>query len=167
MKRSLFAFTLSLLFLFILGGCNSTPKDAPNTLKIAEADEKIIREYLDTKTDDISAPYSGGKMYSEYKILGTDNDKVYVWMLKYEYSKQGKELTNGVSIPIVLYIESQGDIIEIKKHKIAGNGVESNYKSSKRLFPQNVRDEMVNIDNELINKLEEIIRNRVKEDTGI
>lgn len=152
--------------MFILTGCNSTPKDASNTLKITEEDNKVIQEYLDTRTDDISAPYSGGKMYSAYKVLGTDSDKVYVWMLKYEYIKQHKELTNGVSIPIVLYIESNGNTIEIKKHKIAGNGVEDDYKDRKRLFPQNIRDEMINIDNEQISKLEEIIRNRIKEDTG-
>ncbi|MEW9095481.1 MAG: hypothetical protein AB2417_10410 [Clostridiaceae bacterium] len=166
MKRRLFVFLLSLSILFVLGGCNSTLKDSSNTLEITQTDEKIIQEYLDTKTNDISSPYRGGKMYSAFRILGTDSNKIYVWMLKYENLKQSNELTNGVSIPIVLYIETKGDKIEIDNHKYPKDGVEYG-RSLGKLFPQNVRDEMSNNNNELIGQLEEIIRNRIKSDTGI
>lgn len=163
MKKRFFAFVLQLLILFILGGCSSTPKDASNTLKITQADGKMIQEYLDTKTNDISAPNQKGKMYSAFKIFGTDSNKIYVWMLKYEYLGQGKELTNGVSIPIVLYIESKDGEIEIKNHKYPKDG-EGYGKSLKKLFPQNVIDKMNNNHNEFIEQLEEIIQNRIKED---
>ena len=163
MKKRFFVFVLQLLILFILGGYSSTPKDASNTLKITQADEKMIQEYLDTKTNDISAPYQKGEMYSAFKILGTDSNKIYVWMLKYEYLGQGKEPTNGGSIPIVLYIEGKGDEIEIKNHKYPKDGQEYG-KSLKKLFPQNVIEKMNNNHNELIDQLEEIIQNRIKED---
>lgn len=165
MKRRFFAFLL-LLILFVLVGCNSTPKDSSNTLKITQADEKIIQEYLGTRTNDISTPYQGGKMYSAFKVFGTDSDKIYVWMLKHEYLKQTNELTNGVSIPIVLYIETKGDKIEIKNHKYPKDGTEYG-KTFGKLFPRNVREEMSNNHNELVDQLEEIIKNRIKEEVGV
>ena len=163
MKRRFLAFILLLLILFILGGRNSTPKDATNTLKITEADEEIIQEYLDTKTNNISSPNQNGKMYSTFEILGTDSNKIYVWMLKYEYLGKGKGLTNGVSIPIVLYIQAEEYEIRIKNHKYPKDGMEYG-KSLKKLFPQNVITKMNNNHNELIKQLEERIQNRIKED---
>jgi hypothetical protein len=165
MKRRSFVLLL-LSILFVLGGCNSTPEDSSNIIKITQADEKIIEEYLDKRTNDISTPYGGGKMYSAFNILGTDDNKIYVWMLKSEYLKQTNELTNGVSVPIVIYIETKGDKIEIKNHKCPKDGVEYG-KSLRKLFPQNVRDEIENNHNEFIQHLEEIIKNRVKEDVEI
>ena len=165
MKRRFFAFILSSLILFVLWGCNSTPKDAPNTLKVTQADEKIIQEYLDTKTNDINAP-SYGKMYSAFKVYGTDSNRIYLWMLKSEYLGQGKELTNGVSIPLVLYIESKEGKIEVKDHKYPKDGVEYG-KSLEKLFPQNVRNEMSNSHNELISQLEKVIENRIKEEAEV
>lgn len=162
----LFAFLLLLSVLFIFEGCNSTPKDFSNILKITEADEVTIQEYLDAKTNDISAPYQGGKMYSAFEILGADNNKIYVWMLKSEYLRQTNELTNGVSVPIVLCIEAKGDKIKIKNHKCPKDGIEYG-KSLRKLFPQNVRNEIKNNHNEFIDQLEKIIKNIVKEDTGI
>lgn len=133
MKRMLFAFLLLLSVLFIFEGCNSTPKDFSNILKITEADEITIQEYLDAKTNDISAPYQGGKIYSAFEILGADNNKIYVWMLKSEYLRQTNELTNGVSVPIVLYIETKGD--KIKNHSDWGQteikkGFEESYSNA-------------------------------------
>ncbi|MDV4152029.1 hypothetical protein R0131_14465 [Clostridium sp. AL.422] len=163
MKKRFFAFVLQLLILFILGGCSSTPKDASNTLEITQPDEKIIQEYLDSKTNDISAPNQEGEMYSAFEIFGTDDNKIYVWMLKYEYLGQGKAVTNGVSTPIVLYIESKDGEIEIENHKSPKDGEEYG-ESLKKLFPQKVIEKMNNNHNDLIDQLEEIIQNRIKED---
>ena len=156
MKKIFFAFVLQLLILFIFGGCSETPKDASNTLKISQ-------EYLDTETNDISAPNQKGKMYIAFKVFGTDSNKIYLWMLKYEYLDQGKELTNGVSIPVVLSIESKDDKIEIKSHKYPKDGAEYS-KSLKKLFPKIVIEKMNNNHNDLIEQLEKIIQNRIKED---
>lgn len=154
---------LLLSVMLILQGCNSKVKNSSNTLKITKDDEKIILEYLDTKTNDISSPREG-KMYSAFEILGTDSDKIYIWMLKVECLKQDNEvkMTNGVSLPIVLNVEVMEDKIEIKSHKYPEDG-DLYAKSIKKLFPENVRNVMSNKYNERAIQLEEIIRNRVKE----
>ena len=157
-----FIFLLSMLL--ILGGCNLTLKDASNSLNLNKEDEKIILKYLDTKTNDISSP-RGGTMYSAFTVLGTDSDKIYIWMLKEETLKQGSEviMTNGTSLPLVLYIEIEEDKIVIKNHKYPEDG-QGNGKSIRKLFPGNVIKVMSNNYNERAEQLEEIINNRVKDD---
>jgi hypothetical protein len=164
-KGTIFIFLLSVML--ILEGCNSIAKNSSNSLKITENDEETILEYLDTKTNDISSPREG-KMYSAFDILGTDSDKIYIWMLKEECLKQGNEvkMTNGVSLPVVLYVETVEDKIEIKNHKFPEDG-EQIGKSRRKLFPENVRNVMSNNSNERIIQLEEIIRNRAKEEIKI
>jgi hypothetical protein len=77
-----------------------------NPLKITQNDKKIILNYLDTKTNDIAYP-SKGKMYSAFELLGTDKDKIYIWLVKEEYIKTGTNLERGqgVSLPVVLKIK--------------------------------------------------------------
>lgn len=161
-KGIMFIFLLSMLL--ILGGCNLTVKDASNSLKITKEDEKIILEYLDTKTNDVSSP-RGGTMYSAFTVLGTDSDKLYIWMLKEETLKQGSEviMTNGTSLPLVLYIKTGEEKIIITNHKYPEDG-QGNGKSIRKLFPENVRKVMSNNYNERADQLEEIIKNRVKDD---
>ncbi|MDN5316849.1 MAG: hypothetical protein PWR08_973, partial [Thermoanaerobacterium sp.] len=36
-----------------------------------------------TKTNDIAYP-NKGKMYSAFELLGTDKDKIYIWLVKEE-----------------------------------------------------------------------------------
>jgi len=81
---SIIVFMLSIIIIF--AGCGEIKTDATNELKITPDDEKTIQEYCDMKTDDI-ARASEGKMYSAFKILGTDKDKIYIWLVKREYSK--------------------------------------------------------------------------------
>lgn len=150
--------------ILIPGGCKSTIKNSSNSLNITKEDEKIIQQYLDTKTNDISSTKSG-KMYSAFILLGTDNDKIYVWMLKEECIKVGSGviITNGVSSPLVLYVKTGEYGIKIKSHKSPKDG-EGYGKSIKKLFPQNVIDLISNISNEHMAHLKEVIKNRVKED---
>lgn len=138
-------------------------KNSSNSLKITKDDEKVILEYLDKKTNDISSP-RGGKMYSAFDILGTDSNRIYIWMLKEECLKQGNEvkMTNGVSLPVVLNIEIVTNKIVIKSHKFPGDG-EGNGESIKRLFPANVINLMSNNHNERVTQLEEAIQRRIKE----
>lgn len=161
--RKVNIFILLLLLMGTLGGCSSIAKNPTNSLKITKEDEKAILEYLDTKTNDISSPRAG-KMYSAFEVLGMDSNKIYIWMLKEEYLKQGSEIkmTNGVSLPVVLNIEVVEDKIEIKSHKFPEDG-EGNGESIKKLFPENVRKVLSNNHNERVTKLEETIMNRVKE----
>jgi hypothetical protein len=72
-------FFMLLAIIIIFTGCNSTRRDVDNnTIKITQNDEKVILEYLDTKTDDIAYPSKGNKTYSAFNLLGTDIDKIYI-----------------------------------------------------------------------------------------
>lgn len=161
-RISIFVFLLSITIFFI--GCNSKLENSSNTLKITKEDEKTILEYLDIKTIDIDEARVG-KMYSAFSILGTDEDSIYIWLLKEEYFKQGNEIVQqgGVSLPVVLYIEKSKNGIEIKNHKYPGDG-EQYGKDIKKLFPRNVIDEINRNYNERVEKLEEIIKSRVEEE---
>lgn len=160
MKNKLFVFLIMLPILLVFCGYDLSKDDSSNTLEITQADEQTIEEYLDTRTNDINSPFQGGKMYSAFKILGTDSDKIYLWMLKYEYLEQSNELTNGVSLPIVLTIEVKDNQIAIENHSFPKDGNEYG-PSLKKLFPQNVRDQISTNHNELVKELEQIIENRI------
>ena len=160
MKRRLFLFLSILPILLIFVGCNSTKEASSNIIKLTQSDEENIREYLDTKADDISSPFQGGKMYSAFKILGTNGDKIYLWMLKYEYLKPSNELTNGVSLPVVLTIGTNDGQIVIENYSFPKDG--NDYGPSLiKLFPQNVRDQISLNHNELVKELEQILENRI------
>jgi len=161
-KLSTFSFIISVLFIFV--GCNSAVKNSPEPIKITKEDEKVILEYLDTKTNDISSPRYG-KMYSSFVVLGTDSDKIYIWMLKEEYLKKNGQVAmiSGVSLPVALYVKAGKDIIEIEDHKYPKDG--NRYAESiKKLFPENVTKEIFANNNQRVKQLEETIKNRVKED---
>jgi len=155
-------FSLVLGIVTIFTGCNLTKTDATNTLKITQNDEKVVLEYLDTKTNDIA--YSGrGKMYSAFKVLGTDQDKIYIWLVKVEYFNIGDNITHeggdAVSVPVVLNIKKIDKGITIISHNFPEDG--TNYgKSVKRLFPPNIKfpdyDEKI--------KLKEVTKVRAEED---
>jgi hypothetical protein len=146
--------------LLFFGGCDSTNENSSNALALTPQDEQRIEEYLDTRTEDISSPYQGGKMVSAFRILGTDADKIYLWMLKYEYLEQNSELTNGVSLPVVLTIATKDNHIVIIHHGFPKDG--SAYSSSlEKLFPKNVRDQINMNPNEMVKELEQIIKNRI------
>ena len=160
MKKGIVSiFLLSIMLIF--GGCNSTVKNSSNYLKVTKDDEKIILEYLDTKTNDISAP-SGGKMYSAFDVLGTDDNKIYIWVVKEQFIKHDSEMiqgTGGVSLPVVLNIKTIDGKIKVIDHKSPRDGNEG-AKDIKKLFPENVRNLMNKNNNERVTRLEEFIRNR-------
>lgn len=161
-KRSILIFIL--LMNLILGGCNSTVKNASNSLKITTEDEKIIQEYLDTKTNDILKARDG-KVYSAFTILGTDKDRIYVWVEKIEYAKEGNSIVqrDGTASPLVLYIKNINNGIEIKGHKGPEDG-KGYGKSIMKLFPENVR-KMISTDyNERAVKLDEEAKSRAEDD---
>lgn len=160
MKNRLFVFLVILPLLLVFCGYDIGKDDFPNTLEITQADEQNITEYLDTKTEDISSPFQGGKMYSAFKILGTDSNKIYLWMLKYEYLEKSNELTNGVSLPVVLNITTKNEKIIIENHRFPKDGTEYDT-SLKELFPKNIRDNISKNHNERVNELEQIIAKRI------
>ncbi|MBU3093946.1 hypothetical protein KPL35_18115 [Clostridium sp. CF011] len=135
-----------------------------NSLEITKTDEKTILQYLDTKTNDINEAREG-KMYSAFTILGTDKDKVYVYLSKEGYFKEEGKLgiESGVSLPVVLYIQNGKNGIEITNHKYPEDGI-GYVKSEKKLFPYYVRCEIKNNYNERADKLQKIIKNKAEKD---
>lgn len=158
-KKIIFIF----LILIILGGFNRVEKSSSDSLIITQEDEKAILEYLDAYTNYIINPSIGGKIYNAFTVLGTDIDKIYLWVLKEEYLKQGSEsiMGSGVSLPIVLYIINGENGIEIANHKYPEGDASELNMNIKKLFPKNIRRKM---GNQNIKQLNEIIIKRVNEE---
>lgn len=161
-KRNIIIFILLIAFFFIR--YNFGLRNSFNSLEITKVDERTISEYLDTKTNDILAA-TDGRVYSAFTILGTDKDRIYLWLLKEEYIKKDNDITlqSGVSLPVVLYIKDDGNNIEIISHKIPADGAEHE-KTMRKLFPRNIRNNINHNYNERAKSLELDIKNRVKED---
>lgn len=161
-KRNIVIFVLLLAVLFIR--FNFGLKNSFNSLEITKIDEKTISEYLNTKTDDILAA-TDGRVYSSFTILGTDKDRIYLWLLKEEYIKKDNDITlqSGVSLPVVLYIKNDSNKIEIISHKIPADGAEHE-ETMRKLFPRNIRNKINHNNNERAKSLELDIKNRVEED---
>ena len=163
-KRSIVIFLI--LISIILIGLNFRARNSSNSLEITEVDEKVILEYLDKNTDDI-LPATVGKLYSAFTILGTDKDKIYIWLLKEEYKKDDTSTAqSGVSLPVVLYIKDNSNKIEITNHKIPKDGAEYE-KDIKKLFPRNIINIINNNNNEGVKELEERIKNRVEKNFNL
>jgi hypothetical protein len=159
--RTFLIFVSILSIIIVFAGCNSNQKIiTTNPLKITQNDKKIILNYLDTKTNDIAYP-SKGKMYSAYELLGTDKDKIYIWLVKEEYIKAGTNLERGqgVSLPVVLKIKKSSKGISIISPDFPKDGVNYN-KDVKKLFPANIRFP----NNEEIKNLVKVIETRAEED---
>lgn len=139
-------------------------KDSTNISEISKDDEKQILEYLDTKTNDISRPSKGknGKLYSSYKLLGIEQNKIYIWLVKEEYVGD-KSIGNVVACPVVLYVKKDNHKILIKKHSFSEDGI--NYgKSIQKFFPENIREIMSGeIDSKDTDELRNNIKMRVQE----
>lgn len=50
----------------------------------------------------VNPPGRGGVVYCAYQILGTDNDRAYLWVLCDEYADGHDEPLSGSSFPVVL-----------------------------------------------------------------
>lgn len=157
MKKGIF-FIFLLLMMIVLGGSSQVLKNSSNSLSITKDDEKEILKYLDTKTNDILAP-TNGKVYSAFYILGTDNDKIYTWVIKKE-----EIIRSSVSLPVVLNVETINGKIKVISHKFPRDGHDG-AEDIKKLFPENVRHIMYDKNhNERIIQLQDIIENRIKQD---
>jgi hypothetical protein len=102
-------------------------------------------------------------MYSAFKLLGTERNKIYMWVSKVEYFKLENTITheNGdaVSLPIVLDIEKSGNSFIITGHNIPEDG-ENFGKSTKSLFPSNIKFP----NNDERSELDQLTKIRAKQD---
>ena len=147
MRRIIICFFLLVMSAVSLTAYSSKVNSA-NIVKITQNDEKTILDYLDTKTQDI-ANSSKGKVYSAFKIIGTEQDKIYIWLVKKEYfKKEGLSyLEDGsvVSLPVVLYAKRNESGISVIGHKFPPDGVDYGKKVT-RLFPPYIRKEFPDYD---------------------
>lgn len=154
-------FTIILIVLIVFSGCNSSKNISFDTLKITKDEENLILDYLDNKTNDI-ARSKNGKMYSAFKLLGASQDKLYIWVSKVEYFKEGNEITHkcgdAVSTPVVLTFKKTDKSISIVRHEHPKDG-ESYNKNVKKLFPPNIKFP----DDDERSKLVQITKERAEE----
>lgn len=166
-KKNIIISILAILAIFTIIFCynyNTTPRNATNSLRITKAYEKTIQEYIDTSTYKLGYPEIG-KMYSTFKVLGTDKDRIYIWISKAEFYKEKNKIKmqNCVIEPIVLYVKVNKNTIKIKSYKFSEDG-ESNGKSMRKLFPKNILEIMDKNYATLPNKLFKIMSDKAYKD---
>ncbi len=135
---------------------------------IANPDEKTIYEYLNTKTDDLMGKAGDGKFYSAFTILSTDRDKIYIYLMKARFVKQGNTAVQDDSVisPLVLYIKNTNEGIIIVGHEGPVDGIGWG-QSLQRIFPENAREALRVFDeqyNERMARMSEEIQNKAEAD---
>lgn len=108
---------------------------------ISNPDEKIIYEYLNTKTDDLMGKAGEGKFYSAFTILSTDRDKIYIYVMKARFVKQGNAAVQDDTVisPLVLYVKNTNEGMIIVGHEGPEDGMGWG-RSLGRIFPENVNE---------------------------
>lgn len=131
-KKPIYISLIFVLLIFSLAGCAKT--SLPEKNKLVQGD--TIQEYLGGQ---ILKPVIGGKMFSAYKILREEKDKIYIWALVQEYcSVNGKIIKgSGGALPMVLDIERTKDSFKILGHKIPRDGMYGT--DIKTLFPSDIQ----------------------------
>ncbi|MDZ5253619.1 hypothetical protein [Clostridium sp. LIBA-8841] len=130
-------------------GCGRNSED---NLKITEADNGIIREYIDNKTGN-KIVVNEGHVYSAFKVLGTDKNEIYLWVLK------ENSVGSGGSMPVLLKASRVNGELSITDFKIPRDG-EEYVEDIKEMFPRYVRKQIyadVNTYNAMIYELQEQI----------
>ena len=137
-------------------------------LEITKNQEALILDYLDTKTNNIA--YSkGAAMFSAFKILGTDKDKVYIWLVKVEYfesqdTNNAPGTRQAVYVPVSLHVKEDATGFSIISHEFPRDGIYYG-KDIGRIFPPNIVKEIAAIsgNSESQSELIEVTRIRAEE----
>ncbi len=129
MKRYVFLMTL------VLAACTRPRAHLP---AVQDISSQAIRDYLVAKE---GATSCGGKVFSAYQIMGTQQDqeslKIYVWAYIQEYCLAQDSLAAGTafSLPVVLFAEQRGGAYQIVDYRDAGGG----YQLLNKNFPPNIQ----------------------------
>ncbi|MGG7076591.1 hypothetical protein [Clostridium sardiniense] len=153
MKKKFNIFIILLTATLFLGCTAITKKNINdkniNTMNITEKDEEIIREYIGNKTGN-DIVMSDEETHSAFKILGSSDNEIYLWVLKENASGVGG------SVPLVLEAKKENNNLNILSYKMPGSGDDYG-KDIKEMFPKEVQNKIFsNADthNEMINELE-------------
>ena len=170
MKKFKIYFLIVLSFIIFVGCTSQASKkeDSTNVLEITENQEALLLEYLDTKTNNIA--YSkDAAMFSAFKILGTDKNKVYIWLVKIEYlESQDKsnslEARQAVHIPVSLHVKEDATGFSIISHEFPRDGIYYG-KDVGKIFPPNIVKQIAAISGnpEIQSELIEVTRIRAEE----
>jgi len=152
-----------IILLMIFSGCTQDVYQGTESPIDDELHNKILH-YLDSK---ILEPSFGGKVFSAYEELGCSGsgDIIYLWVFAQEFYKDSDflEKGTGMSTPIALKLSKDEDM-EIIEHILPRDG-EYYQKDIKRLFPQKLHEQILNIqDTGIIERLEGKLQARVKEE---
>lgn len=148
--KKLIPISLLLLFISLLVSCKSINTNENNNIEITEKTEKIIEEYLDNNTDDIDLGKNSQKCYTAFEILGTSDNKIYLWLQK--------EGISAISLPVVLTVKNNDDELIITSHDFPGDGA-SYSKYIKKLFPNDIFPEPEE-HNAMVERLNKIIQDK-------
>lgn len=132
MTRTIISAIMLIAFLAI-GGCSNSNLSST----VTDTENSMILGYLDFK---VMTANFGGKVFSAYKLLGRDSDKLYIWANILEYYKKNGlvEQGSGWSVPLVLNLTKSDDVVSIAGHKSPGDG--SLYsKDIKIIFPKELQ----------------------------
>ena len=80
MTRTIISAIMLIAFLAI-GGCSNSNLSST----VMDTENSMILGYLDFK---VMTANFGGKVFSAYKLLGRDSDKLYIWANIQEYYKK-------------------------------------------------------------------------------
>ncbi|MGM0396431.1 MAG: hypothetical protein ACQEP4_05185 [Bacillota bacterium] len=125
MKTTKIVLLLIVLTIF-MSGCSV------GEIPLSEVDKTVIENYI---RDEYRTGGVAGNTFVAIDILGSDKSKeeVYIWALIEEYSFGGTDanLESGASLPFVLEVDIDNDVMEITKSRIPGDG---------SIFTENVRE---------------------------
>ena len=113
-----------------------------NSFSLSNGDQEVINRYLN---EEVMDPNFGGEVFSVYEVLQSNRDagEIYIWALIEEYyeTDTGLEPGTGMSVPMVLHVEQNGDLFEITNHTSPRDG--SYYPEDiKTLFPRRIQSKI-------------------------
>ncbi len=150
---------LLIILTIFTSGCSA------GEIPLSDVDKTVIENYI---RDEYRTGGSVGNTFVIIDILGSDKSKeeVYIWALIEEHSFGGTDanLESGASLPFVLEVDREDDLIEITKSRIPGDG--SIFTENVReLFPKELHSKILDYSSEhiddLIAEMEEKVEKRL------
>ena len=144
-----------LVLLFVLFSCSKKEQE------LTQNESILIQNYLDNK---VLKPSFGGKVFSSFKLLKKEKDKLYIWAYISEYYKKDVSIISGTawSTPMKLYIEQLNNELKINNHFTPGVG-DLYYKDILVNFPRDIQNQILDFPkNNEVNNLEVIAKNRAE-----
>ncbi|MGP4073556.1 hypothetical protein ACTWQB_13485 [Piscibacillus sp. B03] len=125
------------------------------SIDLSEQDYEAIDQYLQQELK----PDLGEDVFTAFEVLASSEEasEVYVWALIEGYS--GSQVGSGMSIPLVLEVTHDDDVITVTNHKGPHDG--SYYTSDiKEMFPKNTHNKIFDYPSNHIHNLKQEIEQK-------